>query len=77
MERPVHGVQQPEALRNAFLQVLGSSLERERPPYVDGREVHRGIAVGNPIGERPSDAPGRLKTHGVEARRHETPVDLR
>ena len=76
-ERPVHRVQQPQALADALGQVAVIGLERHGTPDVDRREVHRRVPIGDPVGQHPASPAGGLDADGVEARSDEAAVDLR
>ena len=51
------------------MQIAAIRLKRHVAANIDAVEIHRGIAIPNPIGQHVTDAPGGLNTDGVEASR--------
>jgi precorrin-6B methylase 1 len=72
----VHVVQQPENLGRPLAKIAPVHLEGHEPSDVHLREVHRRVAVDDPVGDRPARAATGLESHGVEARRHEVAAQL-
>ena len=66
-ERPVHLVQQPQGLGRPLVEVPAVALEGHEPPDVHLPQVHRRVAVHDPVGDRAPGAAARREAHGVEA----------
>ena len=76
-ERPVHGVEQAERLDRAVLQITAVALERHDAPDVDVPEIHRRMAVDDPVGEHLAGAARRLDADRIEAGGDEQVADFR
>ena len=66
--RPVHGVEQTQRLDRTVAQIPPVRLERQRPPDVDVREVHRRPTILDPLRDDLACATARCDADGVEAR---------
>src|SRR5580658_10936000 len=76
-ERPMRGVEEPQALRDARTQVFAIDLERHVAPDIDFPQIERRVSVADPLGNDFADAAGRLQSDGIEPGRDETVLELR
>ena len=72
----VGGVQQAEALRDPFAQVLAVALERLIAAHIHFPQVRRRMAEANPLRDHLADPAGGLQTDGIQPRRHEAVVEF-
>ena len=63
----MHGIEQPERLAHAGLQVGLGVLKRLHAPRIEGREITGRHARLDPFREPPADAPRRLDSDRIEA----------
>jgi hypothetical protein len=73
----VHRVQQAERLHRAILQVLDVVLERHHPAHIDVPQVHRRMAVDDPVGKHFASTTSRLNPDRVEPAGHKEPAHVR
>ena len=64
----MHGVQQSKRLDRTVPEVTAIALKRHTAAHVHIPQVHRRMAVQNPVGEHLARATGGLDADGVEAR---------
>src|SRR3989304_514521 len=72
-ERPVHVVEQAERLGRPFAEVAPVALEGHEAADVDLPQIHRGVAIDDPVGDRPAGSTTGLEADRVEAGGHEHP----
>jgi hypothetical protein len=72
----MHVVEKPEDLGRPVVEVAPVALEWIEAPDVDLREVHRRVAVDDPVGQRPPGSTTRLEADRVEPGRHPVATEL-
>ena len=75
-EGPVHRVEQAQRLHRAVFQVAPVALKRHAAADVHVPQVHRWVAVNDPVGQHLAGATGRLDADRVEAGRHKQVAHL-